>query len=263
MTTPALEAIDVHFAYEARPVLNGIRLEVQPGEMVGLIGPNGAGKTTLLHVLLGLLRADAGQVRLGGEDIGGLKRVDVARRAALVPQELRTDFAFTVHEVVAMGRTPYLGRFRPESAADLEVVERALAATETEHVVDRLFSELSGGERQRVQIARALAQDTKILMLDEPTANLDVEHQLQILQLVRGLVSGGRCAVVALHDLSLAARFCDRLVVLADGVLAASGSASEVLTEENLARYFRIVARVERRQEDGFLTIVPVEPLKT
>ena len=254
----ALSARDLAFSYETAPVLTDVSVDLREGELVGLIGANGSGKTTLMHLLFGLLEPSSGTVTLGGEDLTGLSRMEIARRAALVPQGSRTDFAFTVRELVAMGRTPYLGRFRPEGEADAAAIDRALEATETTALSDRLISELSGGELQRVNVARALAQETPVLFLDEPIASLDVEHQLQILELVKSLVDGGKSAVIALHDLTLAARYCDRLVVLADHRVAAVGTPEEVITEENLARYFRVQARVQRDAATNSLLVVPI-----
>jgi iron complex transport system ATP-binding protein len=259
--TGSLEARGVGFAYGETPVFTNVDFDLAPSELVMLIGPNGAGKSTLLHLLLGLLRPTAGAVRIAGAPVDTMERIAIARRVALVPQDVRSDFAFTVRELVAMGRTPHLGRFRPEGPGDVEAIDRALAATETTALAARAISDLSGGERQRVHLARALAQDTSVLLLDEPTANLDVEHQLQILGLVEELVNAGKAAVVALHDLSLAARFADRIVVLAHGGVAASGSPDEVITEEMLRQCFRIRARVVRDGENGTITVVPIEPI--
>jgi iron complex transport system ATP-binding protein len=259
--TGSLEARGIGFAYGAAPVFANVDFDLAPSELVMLIGPNGAGKSTLLHLLLGLLRPTAGSVRISGAPVETLERSAIARRVAFVPQDVRSDFAFTVRELVAMGRTPHLGRFRPEGPADVQAIDGALAATETTGLAERLISDLSGGERQRVHLARALAQDTSVLLLDEPTANLDVEHQLHILGLVRKLVRGGKAAVVALHDLSLAARFAHRIVVLAHGGVAASGSPDDVITEDMLEVCFRIRARIVRDGENRTITVVPLEPI--
>lgn len=259
--TAMLEARGVAFAYDDTRVFANVDFRLAPSELVMLVGPNGAGKSTLLHLLLGILEPSEGQVTLSGEPLAKLGRREIARRVALVPQSVRSDFTFTVRELVAMGRTPYLGRFRPEAAADVEAVDRALAATETTDLSDRYASDLSGGERQRVHLARALAQETKILLLDEPTANLDVQHQLHILGLVERLTRTGKAAVVALHDLSLAARYASRIVVLARGGVAADGTPEEVITEETLRLHFRIRARVLRDEVNGTIIVVPLEPM--
>lgn len=263
MTAALLQAEDVAFGYGTRRVLEGVSLTVRANECLGLVGPNGAGKTTLLRILLGLLRPERGSVTLCGDAVARLSRRQIAQRAALVPQDSSVEFPFTVREVVAMGRNPYLGRFRPEGPHDMDVVSRALAQTETEGLADRFADTLSGGERQRVLVARALAQETPLIFLDEPTASLDLVHQLEVLELVRGIVGAGRGAVAALHDLSLASRYCDRILILHGGRIVADGPPAEVVTEANLARYFRVRAQVRPAGERGGLTVVPLEPIQS
>lgn len=260
--TTLLEGKKVGFAYGSHRVLDAVDLELKSGEFVALVGPNGAGKSTLLKLLLGWLSPDRGGVEVEGRALSVLSRRDVARKIAFVPQESRVDFAFTARELVTMGRMPYLGRFQPEGPADLSAVERALDATETRALADRIVSELSGGERQRVQLARALAQETDVLLLDEPTANLDIEHQLALLELVRELVRDGRAAMMALHDLSLAARFADRVVVLASGSIVAAGKPSEVFTEGLLERWFHIRATLRKAGEAEPLEVIPLAPIR-
>jgi len=252
-----LTAQDLSFAYGGRPVLKGVSLAVEAGEFVGLIGANGSGKTTLLRALLGLLPA-SGAARLCGDSLGSLDRREIARRATMVQQDTRVDFAFTAREIVAMGRNPYLGRFTPESAADKEAIARAMRETGTEDFAERPVTELSGGERQRVHLARAFSQETRVILLDEPTANLDLTHQFEALRLVREFTRAGGAALAAIHDLSLATRFCDRLFLLSEGRIVVAGSPIEVVTESNLARYFALRARVWRDEETGSLIVYPL-----
>jgi cobalamin transport system ATP-binding protein len=252
-----LTAQNLSFAYDGRPVLKEVSLAVEGGEFVGLIGANGSGKTTLLRVLLGLLPA-TGAVRLCGDSLKSLDRREVAKRATMAPQDTRLDFAFTAREIVAMGRTPYLGRFRPESVSDKEAIARAMRETDTEELAERPVTELSGGERQRVHLARAFAQETRVVLLDEPTANLDLTHQYEALELVREFTQSGGAALAAIHDLSLAARFCDRLLLLSEGKIVAAGLPAEVITESNLARHFALRARVRRDEETGGLIVYPL-----
>ena len=256
-----LEAHELTFAYNTHRVLQGVSLAVQEREVVGLVGPNGAGKTTLLHVLLGLLTPQHGRVALRGTDVAALRRREIARRVAFVPQDAHLDIAFTVREVVAMGRTPYLGRFQPEGPRDAQLVDEALHHTATAALADRMADTLSGGERQRVLVARALAQETPVILLDEPTANLDLAHQLEVMDLVRDVARAGRGALAAIHDLSLASRYCDRIVLLHDGAVAAEGPPAEVLTEANLARYFRVAARIQAQADGHGLTVLAQEAL--
>jgi iron complex transport system ATP-binding protein len=258
--TTLVEAEGVGFGYGARTILEEISLAIRPGELVALCGPNGAGKSTLLRLLLGLHIPSAGQVRLGGASIGALSRRQIARRAALLPQDAPVDLPLTVREAVALGRLPHLDRFQPEGAADAEAVERALAATDTAALGARPVTELSGGERQRVHLARALAQEAPLLLLDEPIAGLDLAHQLQTLELLRAIVDRGRGALVALHDLSLAARRCDRMILLAGGKIRADDAPSVVLTPETLATVFGVRAEV-RLDGDGRPFVLPHEPL--
>jgi iron complex transport system ATP-binding protein len=200
----------------------------------------------------------SGEVWLCGDLLKSLGRREVAKRATMVPQETRIDFAFTVREIVAMGRTPYLGRFTPERSIDQEAIARAMRETGTEELAERPVTEISGGERQRVHLARALAQETRVILLDEPTANLDLAHQYEALELVREFTRSGGAALAAIHDLSLAARFCDRLLLLSEGKIVAAGLPSEVITESNLAHHFALRARVRRDEETGGLIIYPL-----
>jgi iron complex transport system ATP-binding protein len=255
-----VEATGVAFGYGAGPVFEEIAFSIRPGELVALCGPNGAGKSTLLRLLLGLHAPAAGEVRLGGAPVAALSRRQIARRAALLPQDAPVDLPLTVREAVALGRLPHLDRFQPEGATDAAAVARALAATDTAALADRPVVELSGGERHRVHLARALAQEAPLLLLDEPIAGLDLAHQLQALDLLRATVDEGRGALVALHDLSLAARRCDRMILLAGGRIRADGQPAVVLTPETLARVFGVRAEV-RHDAEGRLLVVPHEAL--
>ena len=261
MSAPLLEFSAVDFSYGHESVLAGVSFAVNPGEMVGLVGPNGSGKSTTLGLAFALLAPQAGAVLVGGKAATDHSRRELALQAALVPQDTLSRFSFTVREVVAMGRNPHLGRFEVERENDRRIVEAALAKTEIAQFADRMLDELSGGERQRVMIARALAQEPRLLLLDEPTSNLDLAHQLEAFNLVRDFVGGGRGALVAVHDLNLASRYCDRIVMLGEARIVADGAPREVLTEENLARYFGIEARV--RIEDGIpgVSITAVSPI--
>jgi iron complex transport system ATP-binding protein len=257
---PLVEAEEVGFSYGPRTILEQVSLAIRPGELVALCGPNGAGKSTLLRLLLGLHAPSAGQVRLGGAPVGTLSRRQIARRAALLPQDAPVDLPLTVREAVALGRLPHLERFQPEGAVDAEAVERALEATDTAALGARPVAELSGGERQRVHLARAIAQEAPLLLLDEPIAGLDLAHQLQALDLLRTTVDAGRGALVALHDLSLAARRCDRMVFLSGGRIRADDVPAVVMTPQMLAQVFGVRAEV-RLDGDGRPFVLPHEPL--
>ena len=240
---------DLSLSFATTDVLDGISLTVEPGEFVALVGPNGAGKTTLLRSINGILEPDAGTVSLDGDPVTSLSSKAISRRVATVPQDTHIGFSFTAEQLVEMGRTPH--RSRLDWSDDLRPVERAMERTETLDLRDRTADELSGGERQRVLLARALAQEADALLLDEPTASLDINHQVQVLSLVQGLVAEGKTAVAAIHDLDLAARFCDRLLLLADGEIQTRGRPEQVLCHPTLASAFGTETAVSTDQVTG------------
>ncbi|MGZ8179917.1 ABC transporter ATP-binding protein [Williamsia sp. SKLECPSW1] len=246
-----LRAQDVSWRRGGAVVVDGITLEPAEGETIGLLGPNGSGKSSLLRLLAGFDRPTAGVVRLGDTDLRSVRRRDLARSLAVVTQESTTEVAIRVRDVVALGRIAHRGAFGPDHRADRIAVDKALTQTGLQDKADRLWHELSGGERQRVQIARALAQEPSHLLLDEPTNHLDIRHQLDLLGLVARLPV---TAVVALHDLNLAAMFCDRLVVLSAGRVVAAGDPGTVLTPDLIADVYEVDAEVVR-DHDGGLTI--------
>ncbi|MCZ7417445.1 MULTISPECIES: ABC transporter ATP-binding protein [unclassified Streptomyces] len=227
-------------------LVRDVTVRAGSGRLVGLVGPNGSGKSTLLRCVYRALRPTAGTVRLDGDDLHAMTPREGARRLAALPQEVVTEFAFTVAEVVAMGRLPHQSAAARTSASDREQCALALKRVGAEHLVDRTFQTLSGGEKQRVLIARALAQEPRVLVLDEPTNHLDIAQQLEVLSLVRDRAAGdtadGMTVLTALHDLNLAAAYCDELYVIARGAIVASGPPGEVLGEELLADVFGVRA---------------------
>lgn len=257
---PLLTVHDLGIDFGKRPVLDGVDLALTPGALVGLIGPNGAGKTTLLSLLMGLLRPRTGEVRIAGRLVAALTRRRLARMMTLVPQNQEIGFAFRVREIVAMGRYPYLGRFRPAGARDLSAIDEAMNLTGVDALEDRTIDTLSGGERQRVLIARAVAQQTPVVLFDEVTANLDLSHQLEVMALASRMAGDGRLVVAAIHDLALASRWCDRLLLLADGRLRADGSARDVLTPAHLRQFFGVEAIIGDAPDGAGLTITPRLP---
>lgn len=235
-----LETRNIAFAYGPRQVLADINISLVPGKFYGLLGPNGSGKTTLLDLLIGNRQPARGTITLQGRELASYRRQELARRMALVPQEFDLGFDFTVREVVLMGRHPHIPRFASPGAEDLRCSEQAMAALEVEHLAGRLITELSGGEKQRVVAARALAQDTPLLIMDEATANLDIQHTIQIFQVVRERVARGGTVLAAIHDLNLAAAFCDEIFVLKEGMLAASGSPQDILRPQLVEEVFGV-----------------------
>lgn len=241
MNAIELRAEEIVFAYNHKPILDGVNIELHPGKMVGLVGPNGAGKSTLVNLLSRALMPQSGHVWLDGQTLDQLSPMQVARRIAVVPQVFDLPMGFTAFELVMMGRTPHLGWLKSESARDVEIARAAMQATGTWHLANRLIHHLSGGERQRIVFARALAQEPQILLLDEPTAHLDVAHQIEVMEIARQLKCERALAVLGVfHDLNLAAQYCDRIVFLKDGRVFAAGAPAAVITSDILRAVYGI-----------------------
>jgi iron complex transport system ATP-binding protein len=252
-----LLATGLSFRFGSRPVLRDVNLSVRPGEAVGVVGPNGSGKTTLIRLLSRALRPAGGAVRVAGRDIRSMSRRELARQVAVLPQSFELPESFTAREIVLMGRNPHVSLLRGESAADLAVVEEAMRRTETLQFRDRAAAELSGGERQRLLLARALAQEPAYLLLDEATSSLDLHFQVEFLRLVRAERSRGVGVLLVLHDLNLAARSCDRLVLLDGGAVLAAGTPAEVLTRDLLARVYGESVRLLQVPGTGLPVVLP------
>lgn len=258
---PLLAAHDISFSYgpHSPPVLRNVSLSASRGAIVGLLGPNGSGKTTLLRLLAGTLTAQGGQIELDGAPLSSLSRLELARRIAVVPQETHTTFDFTTLEIVLMGRYPHLGAFQLEGADDLRIARDAMRATGTSAFEDRPFGSLSGGEKQRVVIAGALAQASDVLLLDEPTASLDIGFQFDILDLLLSLNrERGTTMIVSTHDLNAAAALCHELVLLRDGAVVARGPTAATLTPANVRTLYGVEADVGVHPRVPHLTVVPI-----
>jgi iron complex transport system ATP-binding protein len=225
---------------DGRRIVRGVSLELRGGSLLALIGPNGSGKSTLLRLLGGLWQPSEGAALLDGQSLKALPRRAIARGIAYTPQDTHLDFAFTVREIVMMGRHPHLGRFQPEGELDRAAAGEAMRRADVAQLAERFVTELSGGERQRVLIARSLATEAPIILLDEPTANLDIAHALDLLALCRALAREGKAIAIALHDLNLAARFADEIVLLDRGVVAACGATAAVLSPEIIGEVFGV-----------------------
>ena len=234
-----VELEDVTLGYNNKVVLRNINMKTMPGKIVGLVGPNGSGKSTLIKGITGVVKAFCGRITVNGHDVKTAKREELARIIATVPQNPILPGAFTAFEIVLMGRTPHLGLLRYEGSHDFAIAWAAMEATHTQSFANRRICELSGGEQQRVIIARALTQQPKVLLLDEPTAHLDIKHQIEILDLVKSLcLTQGLTVIAALHDLNLASQYCDWIVLLNGGRIYIQGTPSQVLTVEHIKRAY-------------------------
>ena len=235
----AIRARGLRFGYgRGREVIRGVDLDLAAGDLLAIFGPNGAGKSTLLRLLAGELAPSQGVVELDGRPVRAYGRRALARLVAVVHQETEVAFPFTVAEVVLMGRAPYVGRFSLEAEADLAAARKALGALDLEALADRPIGEISGGERQRAAIARAIAQSTPVLLLDEPTAFLDPRHQVDVLRLARRLAAEGRAIAIVSHEVNLAAQYASRIVLMKDGAVRASGPPEEVIRPEIVREVF-------------------------
>lgn len=254
-----LEARDVDISFDGRSVVSGASLTLEPGTVTGVIGPNGAGKSSMLRALAGQVAPRSGVIRVAGSRVSALSARERATRIAFVAQETVAAVDFTVRELVALGRYARRGRFSRESAEDRKATSAALEAVGIAGLADRECGTLSGGERQLAHIARALVQEAPVLVLDEPTSALDVHHRLRVFEIIRQQAARGTAVAIAVHDLTEAARVCDRLAVIHAGTLHPAARPAEVLTERMLAEVYRIVARVHV-DDTGALTVDALRP---
>ncbi len=260
----SLNVNGVECRYGSVKVLADVTFSVKDGDFVGILGPNGSGKTTLLKSVSKTLKPHVGTIMLNKTDIYSLKSVEIAKQMAVVPQESSIGFSFTALDVVLMGRNPHIGRFQMETEKDVAIARKAMNLTNTWQFAERPINELSGGEKQRVIIARALAQEPKILLLDEPLTHLDIIHQLEIMDLVKGLcMKEGLIVLAVVHDLNLAARYCTSALLLKNGKIFSAGNLNEVLTSENIKSVFKVDAIVSKSLVTNSLYVIPLSPPKT
>jgi len=249
---PVIDARNISFSYAAKPVMGNISFAIDEGQVIAVIGPNGSGKTTLLKIINGTLFPDAGQMLIDGKETGRWQRKEIAQKVAIVPQETAMIFPFYAEEIVLMGRFPHLGRYSFEDKKDYKIVHEAMEKTDTLAFADRRFSELSAGERQRVLIARALAQEPKVLLLDESTVFLDLKHQSQFLALLKQLNTEQQLTVIFVtHDINLAAQNADRIILLYSGEIYAIGKPAEVITAANIKEVYDVDAGIDSNPYDG------------
>jgi len=257
MVVLTIDGIDC--SYGSVKVLEDIQFAVESGEFLGILGPNGSGKTTLLRSISRVLKPKKGTIFIGDTNIYKLKTLEVAKQLAVVPQDTPVTFDFTSLEVVLMGRNPHMPRFRMESREDLAIAKNSMELTSTWQFADRPVTELSGGEKQRVIIARALTQEPKILLLDEPTTHLDICNQLEIMDLLKQLCKTKKLLIIAVfHDFNLAARYCDSLILLNEGKIVAVGESNETLTSENVKKVFHVDTIVKKHPVTGSLHVIPI-----
>jgi len=234
-----LEMQNISLGYNSQPILRDINLKASPSELVGLIGPNGSGKSTIIKAISRVIAPIAGSILLDGKDITGISRIELARLVGVVPQMPLLPSAFTAFDIVLMGRNPHLGLFQSEGQRDWALVWQAMDRTITRPLANRRVNELSGGEIQCLLIARVLVQETKVILLDEPTANLDIGRQLEILDMIKTLcVENSYTVLAALHDLNLAAQYCNRLYLINQGRIHAQGTPAEVITDQNIKEVY-------------------------
>ena len=242
----------LNFSYNQKKALKNINFELEGGRVLALIGPNGSGKSTLLRCLNGILHADKGKVLLGDDKLSKMDRKDIAKRVAYVPQEQSSSFPLSVFDAILMGRKPYISWKNDEK--DLEIVSEIISKLDLEDIALKEINKLSGGQRQKISIARALAQKGDILLLDEPTSNLDLKHQLEIINLIKKEAEKGVSVIVTVHDLSLVGKFSDKVMILNNGEIYAKGG-REVLTAENIKRVYGVKVAIKEHGDN--ILIIP------
>jgi iron complex transport system ATP-binding protein len=254
-----IEVCDLDWSYNGdNKLFERLNIRIKKNRFYCVVGPNGSGKTTLIKIIARGLNPGVGKVFINGADITGLKHRDIAKVVAMVPQYSSIDFDFSVLDIVLMGRMPYVKRFQSESAHDMDVVKSSMEGTDIWNLRDKNINRISGGERQRVILARGLAQEAEILLLDEPVSQLDIQHQVGLMDLVRKLVDEKRkTAVAVLHDMNLAATYCDEMILMNNGSVIAVGSPEEVLTKENLERVYSINVLIIENPINGRPYVVP------
>lgn len=255
-----LKIDNLKFGYGKELVLDGITFDVKRGEFLSIIGPNGSGKSTLLKTLNSLYTPNEGKISIEGNNINKFKKKDLAKRMALVLQDSNIDYGFTVEDIVLMGRHPHKGRFERENSDDYKIVDESLEMTGTLDLKYRLVTEISGGERQRVMIAKALAQKPSLILLDEPTSHLDINHQLEILKLLKKMNRDkGTTIVLVIHDINLGIRYSDRVIMLNEGKVIEIGDSEKVITKDNIKLAYDVNVAIERNQHTDSLYITPLE----
>jgi iron complex transport system ATP-binding protein len=253
-----IRAQAAEFAYGEHPVVRGVSFEARAGQLYGVLGPNGSGKTTLVRLLLGFLQPRAGKITVADRAVADYSRREFARAVAAVPQEMPVDFPFTVRELVLLGRMPHLGALGLEAQSDLDAADEAMTLCGVRELADRPIHALSGGELRRAYVARAIAQHANALVCDEPTSGLDIHHQIAVFELLRAQARAGRCVVAVVHDLNLAAAYCDRLLLLRNGSTVAEGTVEDVLTYRLVREAYDVDVYVGVNEITGARFLIPM-----
>ena len=248
-----LEVNNIHFSIDGKKILDGISARFEPGRIHGIIGPNGSGKSTLLKNICRIWEPQSGSIVINGKDYSEIPRKELSTMVTLVPQNTTIGFPISVFDIVSMGRNPHLGRFEGVRKKDREIIERALQQTNISALKDRNINELSGGEGQLAIIARAIATEASLILLDEPTSELDVKHTLEIIDILYEFKDQGKTILVTIHDLNLARRFCDRITILCRGKLFYSGTPEDAFAEENIKQVFGVNVREYKHNDTTFL----------
>ena len=259
----AITITDLSFKRKQRPIFEDLTLHIPKGQLIGLLGPNGTGKSTLMKCMVGIEQSTRGEILIGESPISSLKPKQLAQLICYMPQTTHLETNFTVKQVVRMGRYPHKKRFEPWHSQDTEAVEAALRVTGITQLAQRYVPSLSGGERQLVYLAKAIAQDTPILLLDEPTSDLDIHHQVIVTNILHELVAQGRTVIAAIHDLNLASRICDKCLFLKEGQVVDFNTSEKVFTEENLRHTFQVQSHIYEEQFTKKKQIIPYEEWST
>ena len=260
MSNSAITVNELLFTRDGRSIIDNVSFSVSRGELIGIIGPNGAGKSTLIKLILGLLKPDSGEINIDGKDICTYPAKDLFRKIAYVPQENNLDFPMTVRETVLLGRIPHLSRFHLENERDYKIAEESLRMAGIPDFADRFANQLSMGEKQLVTIAKALAQETDYIFLDEPTSSLDISHTIEIMDILTGLKLKGKTVISAVHDLNTASRYFDKILIINNGIIKGFGKPEEVLTEEIIKDSFSVSVNIHKSEKTGNVLIEPLKP---
>ncbi|MGC8497058.1 MAG: ABC transporter ATP-binding protein [Thermoplasmata archaeon] len=253
-----IDVLNLNFSYLSKSILRNINFDLEKEQILGILGPNGAGKSTIIKILGGILPYE-GSIRIMDRELKTFKRRELARTMAVVPQNFEPGFDFKVNDLVMMGRTPYLKMFESMSAQDLEIVEETMKLTDILQLRDKSIREVSGGERQRVIIAMAIAQDPKILLLDEPNANLDLKYQISVFELLKNLVRTKQISImVAMHDVNLAVKYCNKIMLLNKGEIVQFDTPEKVITEENIKKVYEIDSSIIKDGNGSLSYIIPI-----